>query len=209
MNEADDVVGEASDKLRMLFPTVVQVSDIEGAPALNQKLLDAIHAIRASEPSTKPDSWSCDLYTTIGSATLLLERDEFREFNEVAMRKVLRYAEAFKFDTARYRPKINECWVNVYSRTHAQEIHIHQNSVFSGIYYVKAPPGCAPTLFHSPMGDVMLEPPTTGKNPLNSTVAGFDAVEGRMLVFRSSLRHSVLPSTIDEERVTIAFNVTM
>ena len=30
-----------------------------------------------------------------------------------------------------------------------------------------------------------------------------------MIIFRSSLRHNVLSSNIDEERITIAFNVTM
>jgi hypothetical protein len=44
---------------------------------------------------------------------------------------------------------------------------------------------------------------------LNTQVQHIDAVEGRMVIFRSWLRHSVLPSTIDEERGTIAFNVTM
>ena len=56
---------------------------------------------------------------------------------------------------------------------------------------------------------VMLEPPTVQNTPLNTGLSSFDAVEGRMLVFRSSVRHSVLPSMIDEDRVTISFNVTM
>jgi len=36
-----------------------------------------------------------------------------------------------------------------------------------------------------------------------------DAVEGRMVVFRSWLRHGVLPIVIDEDRATISFKVTM
>ncbi|MDH3464046.1 MAG: 2OG-Fe(II) oxygenase family protein [Acidimicrobiia bacterium] len=55
----------------------------------------------------------------------------------------------------------------------------------------------------------MLDPPIVETTPLNSQVQAIDAVEGRMVIFRSWLRHSVLPSTIDEDRVTISFNVTM
>jgi len=197
------------DQLQLLFPTAVLVSDLAGVEALNERLLAGIERIRANEPSSKPDSWSCELYTTIGSPTTLLEHEEFREFHDLAYRKALAFANAFRFDAERYRPKINECWVNVYGRGHAQEIHVHQNSVLSGIYYVKAPPGSSPTLFHSPMSDVMLEPPAIERNRLNNTIAGFDPVPGRMLLFRSCVRHSVLPHRIDEERVTIAFNVTM
>ncbi len=197
------------DRLQMLFPTVVQVSQIEGAAALNRRLLEAVYAIRAGEPNSKPDSWSCNVYTTIGNPTHCLERSEFREFDAIARSKVGSFAQALKFDIEHHPPKINECWVNVYGRTHSQEIHLHQNSVISGIYYVKAPPGSSPTLFYSPTSDVMLEPPTTERTPLNNSIIGFDAIEGRMIMFRSSLRHSVLPSAIDEDRVTIAFNVTM
>ena len=197
------------DDLQLLFPTVVQVSQIEGAAELNAGLLRSIYAIKEKQPNTKPNSWSCSVYTTISSSLELLELEEFRQFRDIVRAKVMSYATALKFDVAKHPPRINECWINVYSKQHSQEIHLHQNSVFSGIYYVKAPPGCAPTLFYSPMADVMLEPPTVQNTPLNTGLSSFDAVEGRMLVFRSSVRHSVLPSMIDEDRVTISFNVTM
>jgi uncharacterized protein (TIGR02466 family) len=206
--EARTVEG-GEDRLQMLFPTVVQVSQIEGSEELNRRLLAAVYAIRAAEPNSKPDSWSCNVYTTIGNPRHFLERNEFGDFDAIARSKVHSFALALKFDIEKHPPKINECWVNVYGRTHSQEIHLHQNSVLSGIYYVKAPPGSSPTLFYSPMSDVMLEPPATERTPLNNSIVGFDAVEGRMIMFRSSLRHSVLPSAIDEDRVTIAFNVTM
>ncbi len=199
----------ADDKLELLFPTVVQVSQVEGATELNAGLLRAIYAIKEKQPNTKPNSWSCSVYTTISSSLELLDLEEFKEFREIVQAKVTRYATALKFDVAKHPLRLNECWINVYSKQHSQEIHLHQNSVFSGIYYVKAPAGCAPTLVYSPMADVMLEPPTVQNTPLNTGLSSFDAIEGRMLVFRSCVRHSVLPSVIDEDRVTIAFNVTM
>lgn len=204
-----DMTDDGDDQLRMFFPTVVQISKIDGAAALNRTLLKAIERIHKEEPNTKPKSWCCEVYTTIGSPKHLLEYPEFKEFGEIAYNKVMQYANALKFDTERFTPKINECWFNIYSKTHSQEIHVHQNSVVSGIYYVKAPSESAPTLLHSPMADVMLEPPTTERNILNNSIAAFDATEGQMILFRSSVRHSVLPSVIDEDRVTIAFNATM
>ena len=199
----------AHDNLQLLFPTVVQVSQIEGAAELNAKLLRSIYAIKEKQPNTKPNSWSCSVYTTISSSLELLDLEEFKEFRDIVQAKVMRYATALKFDVEKHPLRLNECWINVYNKQHSQEIHLHPNSVFSGIYYVKAPEGCAPTLFYSPNADVMLEPPTVHNTPLNTGLSSFDAIEGRMLVFRSSVRHSVLPSVIDEDRVTIAFNVTM
>ena len=99
--------------------------------------------------------------------------------------------------------------MNVYNSKHSQEIHLHRNSMISGIYYVQAPPGSGPTLFYSPMSDVMLEPRARDSNALNAKVSGFAPVAGRILLFRSSLRHSVMPGQFEGERVTIAFNAVM
>ncbi len=197
------------DELLAFFPVVVQVSQVEGAEELNQGLLKAIYEIKETVPNTKPPGWCCEVYTTIRTPYGLLERQEFKGFLTIAREKILKYAQGLRYDVEKFPPRINECWVNVYSATNAQEVHRHPNSVFSGIYYVKAPKGCAPTLFHSEVSDVMLDPPLVERTRLNTQVQHIDAVEGRMVIFRSWLRHSVLPSTIDEERVTIAFNVTM
>jgi len=202
-------MGGSEDKLEMLFPTVIQVSEIDGAAELNARLLRSIYAIKEKEPNSKPNSWSCNVYTTIGSPLELLDLEEFKGFREIIRSKVMSYANAMKFDVVKHPPRINECWINVYSKQHSQEIHLHPNSVFSGVYYVKAPEGCAPTLFYSPMSEIMLAPPTVQNTPLNNAIFGVDATEGRMVVFRSSLRHSVLPSVIEEDRITISFNATM
>ncbi len=197
------------DKLCMFFPTVIQVSQVENAEELNNRLLKAIYEIKATIPNSKPRGWCCEVYTTMCTPFGLLEREEFKEIRDVIERKTLNYANALKYDVKKHKPKINECWVNVYSTTHSQEVHRHPNSVFSGIYYVKAPKGSAPTLFHSEVSDIMLEPPITENTLLNTHVTSLDAIEGRMIIFRSWLRHSVLPSTVTEDRVTIAFNATM
>jgi uncharacterized protein (TIGR02466 family) len=197
------------DKLCMFFPTVIQVSQVENAEELNKRLLKAIYEIKATTPNSKPRGWCCEVYTTMCTPFGLLEREEFKEIRDVIEQKTLHYANALKYNVEKHKPKINECWVNVYSMTHSQEVHRHPNSVFSGIYYVKAPKGSAPTLFHSEVSDIMLEPPITENNLLNTHVTPLDAIEGRMIIFRSWLRHSVLPSTVTDDRVTIAFNATM
>ena len=55
----------------------------------------------------------------------------------------------------------------------------------------------------------MLEPRAAEGNQLNAKVSGFPPVEGRMIIFRSSLKHSVMPGNFDGERITIAFNAVM
>ncbi len=200
---------EARSKVHMLFPTVVQVTDVKEPAALNKKLMKALGKVRETTENSLPPSWSCTLYTTIASGFNLLDQDEFAELKEVIFAGVTEFANTLRLDITHYRPKLNECWVNIYGRNDSQEAHIHQNSVISGIYYVQAPEGCAEVLFHSPMSDVMLEPPTTETSSVNTKMIGFAPVAGRMILFRSALRHSVRANPVDGERVSIAFNVTM
>ena len=200
---------EAQPEVHMLFPTVIQVTDVKEPAALNKKLMEALGEVRKTTKNSLPPSWSCTLYTTIASGINLLERDEFSGLKEIIFAGVTEFANTLRLDIGKHQPRLNECWVNIYGRNDSQEAHIHQNSVISGIYYVQAPKGCGEVLFHSPMSDVMLEPPTTEVLPINTTTVGFSPVAGRMILFRSVLRHSVRANPVDGERVSISFNVTM
>jgi uncharacterized protein (TIGR02466 family) len=199
----------AQSQVYTLFPTVVQVSQISNAAELNKKLLEAVYEIKRTTPNSLPPTWSCHVYTTITSPIELLAHQEFQELRRHIQIEAERFADRLNFDRFRHPIKINECWLNVYGTSDAQEIHCHTNSVISGVYYVKAPPGSSPIMFHSPMADVMLNPPYTKITDLNSFAAAFEATEGTMILFRSWLRHSVKPSTIKDDRVSIAFNVVM
>lgn len=201
---------ENEDNLQLLFPTVVQISQLNDHERINQNLINAVNEIRSTEKNSKPQSWACDLYTTIGNPQTLLNHSAAAEFLYIAKEKIIKYAESFNYHIPESSVRITECWLNIYNTGHSQEIHIHKNSMFSGIYYVKAPEGSGPTLFYSPAADVMLEPLIKEGNNLNAKVSGFPPVEGRMMIFRSSLRHSVLPGTLnDGERITIAFNAVV
>ena len=164
--------------LQLLFPTAIQVSEIDDYVTLNAQLMAAVDRIRAREPNTKPQSWSCDLFTTIGSPQTFLEEPGVERFARIALDNANEYALAHKMDIHNHPPKINECWINIYAHSHAQDVHLHQNSVMSGIYFVKAPPGSAPTLFHAPTSDVMLVPPHHREQPSQRQPCGLRGRRG-------------------------------
>lgn len=201
---------ENKDSIQMLFPTVVQVSQLDNYVHLNESIMQAIDEVRSVEKNTKPQSWACEVYTTIGNPQALLKHPSIQSFLTIAREKIINYAKSMNYVIGPESPRITECWLNAYQTGHSQEIHIHRNNVFSGIYYVKVPEGSGATLFYSPQADSMLEPMISEGNNLNAKVSGFPAVEGRMMIFRSSLRHSVLPSkNMQGERITVAFNAVV
>lgn len=191
----------------MLFPTALQIADLADPGPINTELLQAVADIRGIEPNSKPTSWACDLYTTIGNPSLLLEHQAFQKLLRLFQQQLQAYAQNHAYVSE--QPRITECWLNVYKSGDAQEIHLHRNSMVSGIYYVSVPAGAGATLFYSPWADVMLAPKPVEGNQLNATVSGIEPQAGRVVLFRSSLRHSVLPGHFEGERVTIAFNAML
>jgi len=202
-------VSKNKNEMVVVFPTVIRQIQIANAKKLNKKIVHGIEHIRKTEPNTIPASWSCNLYTTIGSPTTLMQHEEFEPLREVIMQEANDFAEALELEIQRFPLKFTECWLNIYNEGHAQEVHHHPNAIISGIYYAKAPPGSGNLLIHSPYSEIMLDPPVRKPNRLNIKIMPIKPEEGMMILFRSFVKHSVKPTKGKEERISIAFNLTM
>jgi uncharacterized protein (TIGR02466 family) len=202
-------MAETETEINLFFPTPIQVSEIADTAEMNARMLKEIYEIRASTPSGRPDTWIHEVYTTLNTDSLLHERPAFRDLKRIILEETTKFAEVLKIDLKNYELKITSCWANIYGERDAQEPHIHANNIFSGIYYAQAPEGSSGVVFHSPLADVMLNPPYTEINSLNHQAIGFDAVPGRMVIFRSWLRHSVKTNRSKGDRISIAFNMTI
>lgn len=196
-------------QLHQLFPVGVQITEIPDAERLNEALIADMRQVRESVPNSRPDAWSCSVYTTIASNHNLFQYPSVQKLREHIMAEAAAFAGAYGLDHQRHPLRLQECWVNIYDRGDGQEIHCHANSVLSGIYYVATPEGSGQLMFHSPMADSMLEPPKREMNSMNVPATGLTPQAGTMILFRSWLRHSVMPSTGTDSRISIAFNLGM
>jgi uncharacterized protein (TIGR02466 family) len=199
-----------SPSLHYFFPTVLQASGIEGASELNRRLVDAVHQVQSEFPCAKPDTWSCDLYTTIShpSSPELLAREPFSELVPAILREATRFGRELGLKVERFPPRITDFWVNVFGTDHAQDVHRHPNSIISGIYYVQVPADAGDLVLHTPADDELV-PPVERVSPLNSATHRWTPAAGQLLLFRSWLRHSVMPNRSAEERISVAFDICL
>ena len=196
-------------ELYRLFPTVVQTTKVADHRALNARLLEEIDDVRASTPNGRPESWSCDVYTTISNNFQLHRRDGFARLTELFVEHMSNFANTMRYALDRNRITIDMCWLNVYGKNHSQERHAHINYAFSGIYYVKAPKKCSKLILHSPIADTMIVPKYKQTSDLNRYYTEIEPEEGLMVIFHGYLSHGVVASTIDEERISIAVNAKL
>lgn len=115
------------------------------------------------------------------------------------------------WDLAKATPTFNNAWAMVNRAGHSTRAHLHPNSVFSGVVYLQVPAGAGAIVFLDPRaGAQMLVPPLRAGAAENrqGRVRRLPQV-GELLLFPSWLWHEVEPSSQEEPRIAISFNIGM
>lgn len=103
---------------------------------------------------------------------------------------------------------IDQSWINIYDKEDFQETHYHLGFDFSAVYYVSIPQNSGNLIFENPLLQFNMRPIRSKTEcELNSTSVIYKPIEGQLLIFRSNLRHGVLPHKSDIPRISIAVNL--
>jgi len=153
-------------------------------------------------------SWKCDTYTSLNSV-FLGDEPIFSDLIQEITNCVLDFS--FLFGVKKDMKAIcNDAWINIASPGQFQEVHIHPNSHFSIVYYVKAPENCGAINFYSYDAHSDMFPiPVDGKTPMAFKVCNYVPTESQLLIFRSNLKHGVNKNFSSEDRVSISMNFTI
>lgn len=89
--------------------------------------------------------------------------------------------------------------------------HSHCNSIYSGVLYIKTTPGTGKIAFHNDgfrptYITPTLRPDITDYNVYNSTEWTLEPQDGMIVLFPSTLEHSVDPNMDLTDRYSVAFN---
>ena len=125
--------------------------------------------------------------------------------------------ELFKMQMEIYReelltrePIIGNMWANINPPGGYNRPHIHPNSHFSGVYYIKAPQNSGEIVFNDPRSAAHMIMPERVKNIKPPSHLWREVrvipLEGRMLMFPSWLWHCVEPNESNDIRISVSFN---
>jgi uncharacterized protein (TIGR02466 family) len=107
--------------------------------------------------------------------------------------------------------KIDPIWININKKHDYNMIHEHPRSLFAGVFYVKAPKDSGDLVFINPNPTVQhyINQSTLDEhNPFNSCAWGITPTENTLMMFPAWLPHHTLPNLSNEDRISIAFNIT-
>jgi len=104
---------------------------------------------------------------------------------------------------------ITQSWINTNKKGVGHHSHHHNNSIFSGVYYIKAVESCI--RFHAPnhhlSGGILDIGEPTEFNLWNSQSWNLPVEDNTIVLFPSSTTHSVDENQFDSTRISLSFNV--
>ena len=190
--------------LMSLFPTPLVIGEVDN-DSLCQDLEDKILELREK----KEGSFEAGNFVT--DDQLHVPGRGFDVFSELVLNETANFLDFLK--VKRESHYISGMWANVTNPNHRHPVHIHPNSLLSGILYLKTPDKCGGTAFTDPRpGARVFEPSYEQMFEFNSGLFKFPPKRGTMLLWPSWLAHGVERGFCEDEndeRIVIAFNVMM
>jgi len=99
---------------------------------------------------------------------------------------------------------ITQSWVNYSNKGQWHHAHEHPNSILSGVFYAQATE--KDKIFFEKNQYEQIQFPTEKFNTYNSKTWWVEAFQNRLVIFPSSLRHSVAAVETDSTRISLSFN---
>ena len=196
-------------ELHILFPTPVYQNFLEFRPSELKSMIDYVSNL----------DWASDkdIYEGPNGETTKLEADLLSEPELENLRKkideeVYNFAKSLQIDFSKHGLKRINSWGNLQKRGNYIKEHRHNNTQFSGVFYLQTPENSGDIIFttrNATWINSYWEPSLTGYDDLNSFEKRFRPQQCGIFLFPAHLDHYVTPSHSEEERYSISFNYNL
>ena len=182
------------------FPTPVYIADIEH-PTLNQELERDIVAWSKQDKGvvrTNVQGWH--------STTNMHELPQFKKLVDMlhACQKTIYDQEHLDSE-----PVLGNMWANINPPGGMNRAHQHPNSLWSGVYYIKAPKNCGNLKIDDPRSVACMSRPRQKEGVKPARLfreTHYEPIAGRCIMFPSWLMHCVDPNNSNDIRISVSFN---
>ena len=196
-------------ELHILFPTPVYQNFLEFRPSELKSMIDYVSNL----------DWASDkdIYEGPNGETTKLEADLLSEPELENLRKkideeVYNFAKSLQIDFGKHGLKRINSWGNLQKKGNYIKEHRHNNTQFSGVFYLQTPENSGDIIFttrNATWINSYWEPSLTGYDDLNSFEKRFRPQQCGIFLFPAHLDHYVTPSHSEEDRYSISFNYNL
>ena len=180
------------EELLQIFPTPLLIVPYEESI---DKELAFLKTISYREQKQNGNFRSDDSY--------LLRNEEFKNIKTFLSESVDKFTKNVL--NSKQRLVITQCWANRNPKGSKHHEHVHPNSIISGVMYFQMNEKLPPIQFAKSIQDgVKLDP--IKYNHVNAESFMLPCKPGELILFPSSLKHSVPINVGDEDRISVSFN---
>ena len=183
------------------FPTPVYIQEVPNAVELNQYLEQKI--IQWSQQDKGVSK------TNAGGWHSQTDMNRKEEYNPLTKELFKMQEEIFKKEFLTQKPVLGNMWANINYPGNANRPHLHPNSLFSGVYWIKAPEKSGNLMLYEPRPGVHTTMPNRKEGKLPSELwreIHYQPKAGVAIMFPSWLWHEVKPNESNDIRISVSFN---
>ena len=183
------------------FPTPVYIQEVSNAVELNQHLEK--HILQWSQQDKGVSK------TNAGGWHSTTDMNQKEEYNVLTKELFAMQDKIFTKEFLTLKPVLGNMWANINYPGNANRPHLHPNSLFSGVYWVKAPEKSGSLMLYEPRPGVQCTMPNRKEGELPPELwreIHYTPRAGTIVMFPAWLWHEVKPNESNDTRISVSFN---
>ena len=184
------------------FPTPIYIKYLPNAVQLNQYLEQQIVKWSQTDPEGKKR-------TNVNGWHSKTDMNQKKEYNVLTRELFAMQDEIFKKELLDLKSVLGNMWANINYPGGYNRPHLHPNSLFSGVYWIKTPMKAGNLMLYDPRPGVQMVMPNRKDDQLPPELwreVHYEPTAGRIIMFPAWLWHEVRPNESNDTRISVSFN---
>ena len=183
------------------FPTMIYIKDFPDSEKLNKYLED--HIMRWSQNDKGVSK------TNAGGWHSSTDMNQKEKYNPLTIELFNMQEEIYQKENLSRKPVLGNMWANINYPGNSNRPHLHPNSLFSGVYWIKTPMKSGNLMLYDPRPGIHTTMPNRKEGKLPSQLwreIHYEPKAGRCIMFPAWLWHEVKPNESNDTRISVSFN---
>ena len=183
------------------FPTMIYIKDFPDSEKLNKYLED--HIMRWSQNDKGVSK------TNAGGWHSSTDMNQKEKYNPLTRELFNMQEEIYQKENLSRKPVLGNMWANINYPGNSNRPHLHPNSLFSGVYWIKTPMKSGNLMLYDPRPGTHTTMPNRKEGKMPPELwreIHYEPKAGRCIMFPAWMWHEVKPNESNDTRISVSFN---